>query len=188
MVEANRLIKKYPNRRLYDTKSSSYITLVDIKKLVLDNEDFDVVDAKSGENLTRNILLQIILDEEACGAPLFNAEVLAQIIRLYGNTMQGMLGNYLESNIKAFSDMQSKLREQARAMYGENASMNQDLWTQFVNFQGPALKIMMNTYVEQSQKLFQKMQESLQEQARKLLSGIPFANFVAAAKEKEEGK
>ena len=186
MAKAIRQIKKYPNRRLYDTKSSSYITLVDIKQLVLDNEDFDVVDAKSGENLTRSILLQIILEEEAGGAPMFSAEVLAQIIRLYGHAMQGMLGSYLESNIKAFSEMQGKLRDQARAMYGENAPMNQDLWTQFVNFQGPAMKIMMNTYVDQSQKLFQKMQDGLHDQTRKLLSGIPFAGLVTASKDKEK--
>ena len=135
MTKANRLIKKYPNRRLYDTKTSSYITLADVKTLVLQNEDFDVVDAKSRENLTRSILLQIILEEEAGGAPMFTAEVLAQVIRLYGNAMQGMLGQYLTSNITAFSEMQLRLRDQARSLYGENAPMTQDLWTQFVNFQ-----------------------------------------------------
>ncbi len=194
MVEPSRLIKKYPNRRLYDTKSSSYITLTDVKTLVLQNEDFEVVDAKTGEDLTRNILLQIILEEEAGGAPMFTAEVLAQIIRLYGHAMQGMLGKYLESNIKAFSEMQLKLKEQARAMYGDDAPMNQDLWTQFVSFQGPAMKIMMSTYVDQSQKMFQKMQEGLHDQSRKLLSGLPFVTLITPGtdkgkdKDKESGK
>ena len=188
MAEAIRLIKKYPNRRLYDTKTSVYITLVDVKNLVVHNEDFKVIDAKTGDDLTRSILLQIILEEEACGAPMFTAEVLAQIIRLYGNVMQGMLGNYLENNIKAFSEMQMKLKEQAREMYGENAPMNQDLWTQFVGFQGPAMKIMMSTYVDQSHKLFQKMQDSLHEQTRKLLSGLPFSNGSPPATGKGKGK
>lgn len=188
MADAIRLIKKYPNRRLYDTKTSVYITLADVKSLVIHNEDFMVVDAKSGDDLTRSILLQIILDAEAGGAPMFTAEVLAQIIRLYGNVMQGMLGNYLENNIKAFSEMQMKLKEQAREMYGENAPMNQDLWTQFVNFQGPAMKIMMSTYLDQSHKLFQKMQDSLHEQTKKILGGLPFSNGSSSATGKGKGK
>ena len=91
-----RLIKKYPNRRLYDTRTSAYITLADVKQLVLENEEFKVVDAKSQEDLTRSILLQIILEEEAGGAPLFSSQMLAQIIRFYGHAMQGMMGVYLE--------------------------------------------------------------------------------------------
>jgi polyhydroxyalkanoate synthesis repressor PhaR len=188
MANVNRLIKKYPNRRLYDTKTSSYITLADVKKLVLQNEDFDVVDAKSSENLTRSILLQIILEEEACGTPMFTAEVLSQVIRLYGNAMHGMLGQYLTSNIKAFSEMQMRLRDQARSVYGENAPMTQDLWTQFVNFQGPAMKIMMSTYVDQSQKLFHKMQDSLHDQTKKLLSSLPIPTLSSTKKEKDDSK
>ena len=87
-----RLIKKYPNRRLYDTKTSSYITLADVKQMVLKQEDFQVVDAKSGEDLTRQILLQIILEEESGGVPMFSSDLLSQMIRFYGNAMQGMMG------------------------------------------------------------------------------------------------
>ncbi|HET7773207.1 MAG TPA: polyhydroxyalkanoate synthesis repressor PhaR, partial [Burkholderiaceae bacterium] len=90
-----RLIKKYPNRRLYDTQTSTYITLDDVKQLVINNEVFSVVDAKSNEDLTRSILLQIILDEEAGGAPMFSAPVLANIIRFYGHAMQGVMGPFL---------------------------------------------------------------------------------------------
>src|SRR6202008_2669550 len=72
MSEPTRLIKKYPNRRLYDTKTSVYITLADVKKLVVEGAEFQVVDAKTGEDLTRSILLQIILEEEAAGAPMFS--------------------------------------------------------------------------------------------------------------------
>ena len=101
----NRLIKKYPNRRLYDTRTSSYITLSDVKELVLENAEFQVVDAKTGEDLTRSILLQIIIEEESEGVPMFTSDLLSQMIRFYGNAMQGMMGKYLEGNIKAFTYM-----------------------------------------------------------------------------------
>jgi len=173
-VSALRLIKKYPNRRLYDTKTSSYITLADVKELVLKQEEFQVVDAKSGEDLTRSILLQIILEEEACGTPMFSSDILAQMIRFYGNAMQGMMGQYLETNVKAFTEMQAKLQEQNRTLYGENPAANQELWTQFLSFQGPAMQNMMGTYVEQSRKMFQQMQENVQEQSLKMFTGFPF--------------
>src|SRR5690348_1084568 len=106
-MSAIRTIKKYPNRRLYDTETSTYITLAEVKKLVLANVDFRVVDAKSNEDLTRSVLLQIILEEESVqGIPMFSSEVLAQIIRFYGNAMQSMMGSYLEKSIHSFVDIQ----------------------------------------------------------------------------------
>ncbi|NMG46826.1 polyhydroxyalkanoate synthesis repressor PhaR [Azoarcus communis] len=177
MADQSRLIKKYPNRRLYDTRTSSYITLSDVKELVLGNEDFQVVDAKTGEDLTRSILLQIILEEEAGGAPMFTSDLLSHMIRFYGNAMQGMMGKYLENNIKAFTDMQGKLQEQARSIYGENSPVSQDLWAQFLNFQGPALQSMMGTYVEQSKKMFQQMQEQVESQTRNMFTGFQFPAY-----------
>lgn len=177
MPEDLRLIKKYPNRRLYDTSASSYITLADVKQLVLDQVEFRVVDAKTSEDLTRSILLQIILEEEAGGAPMFTSDLLAHMIRFYGNAMQGMLGKYLENNIKAFTDMQAKLQEQARSIYGENSPMNQDLWAQFLNFQGPAMQSMMGAYVEQSKKMFQQMQEQIESQTRNIFTGFQFPGY-----------
>lgn len=176
MTMETRLIKKYPNRRLYDTKTSAYITLLDIKTLVLERQPLRVVDAKSDEDLTRSILLQIILEEEAAGAPMFSSEMLSQIIRFYGNATQGVMGKYLESNIKAFTDMQTKLQEQVSAIYGENHTIGPEFWTQFLNFQGPALQSVMSTYVEQSQKMFEQMQSKIESQARNLFVGFPFAN------------
>lgn len=115
MPESPRLIKKYPNRRLYDTQASAYITLNDIKNLVLQNAALTVVDAKSNADLTRSVLLQIILEEEERGtAPIFSSELLATMIRFHGNAMQGMMGKYLESNIKAFTDIQTSVHQQAR--------------------------------------------------------------------------
>ncbi len=188
MAEQNRLIKKYPNRRLYDTRTSSYITLADVKELVLKNEEFQVVDAKSGEDLTRSILLQIILEEETGGMPMLTSDLLSQMIRFYGNAMQGMMGKYLESNIKAFSDMQAKLQDQARAMYGENTPGSQDLWAQFLNFQGPAMQSMMGAYMEQSKKMFMQMQEQIESQTRNMFSGFQFPNFAPSAGRPAEKK
>lgn len=107
--KSQRVIKKYPNRRLYDTDTSTYITLAEIKQLVMDSEAFSVVDAKSGEDITRSILLQIILEEEANGSPMFTTPVLSHIIRFYGHAMQGMMGGYLEKNMQALMDMQAPM-------------------------------------------------------------------------------
>jgi polyhydroxyalkanoate synthesis repressor PhaR len=104
-----RVIKKYPNRRLYDTDTSSYITLTEIKQLVMGSEQFVVRDAKTNEDLTRSILLQIILEEEANGSPMFTVPVLANIIRFYGHAMQGMMGGYLEKNMQALMDLQAPM-------------------------------------------------------------------------------
>jgi polyhydroxyalkanoate synthesis repressor PhaR len=172
MAEKARRIKKYPNRRLYDTQTSTYITLADIKDLVIGQEEFQVVDAKTGEDLTRSILLQIILEEETAGAPMFSSGVLAQMIRSYGNALQGMMGQYLENNISAFVGIQKKFQEQVQHMAGGNTDMSKELWTQFLSFQGPAMQSMMGAYVEQSTRLFQQMQDNMQEQTRKLFSGF----------------
>lgn len=132
-----RVLKKYPNRRLYDTQSSSYITLADVKQMVLDGQAFEVRDAKDGSDLTRSILLQIILEEESGGVPMFSTETLAQMIRFYGHAMQGAMGSWFEQNMKAFSDMQGRM------LGGASAPM-------------PNL---MGNYLEQSQQLFKQMQE-----------------------------
>jgi len=178
MADKARLIKKYPNRRLYDTRTSSYITLADVKELVLAREDFQVLDAKSGEDLTRSILLQIILEEEAGGAPMFTSDLLSHMIRFYGNATQGMMGKYLENNIRAFTEMQAKLQDQTRAIYGENSPISQDLWAQFLNFQGPALKSVMGAYVDQSKKMFDQMQEQIESQTRNMFSTFPFPKYT----------
>jgi polyhydroxyalkanoate synthesis repressor PhaR len=113
-----RVIKKYPNRRLYDTVSSTYVALADIKQLVMSNVPFVVRDAKTGDDLTRSILLQIILEEEAAGTPLLTEPMLANIIRFYGHAMQGYMGTYLERNVQAFMDWQDQFARSARDMGG----------------------------------------------------------------------
>ena len=168
-----RLIKKYPNRRLYDTQTSSYITLTDVKQLVLDNEEFAVVDAKNGDDLTRSILLQIILEEESHGAPMFSSAALSQIIRYYGHAMQGMMGSYLEKNIQAFIDIQNKLTENSKGFY-EGKPFSPEMWAQFMNVQGPMMQGMMSNYIEQSKSLFVQMQEQMQSQTKNMFGTFPF--------------
>lgn len=119
-MSETRLIKKYPNRRLYDTAISSYITLADVKRLVLDGVDFQVVDAKTRADLTRTILLQIISEEEEGGEPIFSSELLAQIIRAYGGNMQNMLTSYLEKSMELWSEQQRVFRERTRHFMDTN--------------------------------------------------------------------
>ncbi len=131
-----RIIKKYPNRRLYDTEISSYITLEEIRQLVLDDEEFEVRDAKSGDNLTRSVLLQIISEYEDRGEPMFTTKLLSQIIRFYGDSLQGFMGGYLERSLQIFMDQQQQFRSQLNSIIGQTpwsmlndlTERNVDLW------------------------------------------------------------
>lgn len=125
-----RVLKKYPNRRLYDTQNSGYITLNDVKAMVLQGQDFLVLDAKTAEDITRSILLQIILEEETGGVPMFSTPMLANIIRFYGHAMQGMMGHYLEHNLQAFADLQRQWSEQSKSLYDPTA-FNTEAWGQW---------------------------------------------------------
>ena len=166
----DRLIKKYPNRRLYDTQTSTYVTLSDIKNLVMANEVFKVVDAKTDDDLTRNILLQIILEEEAGGAPVFSSQMLSQIIRFYGNSMQGLMGNYLEKTMQSFVDIHNKLGDQTK---GLGAGSTPEAWSQMMNLQNPLMQGLMGNYMEQSKDLFIKMQEQMQG-SQNIFGNFPF--------------
>jgi len=170
------IIKKYPNRRLYDTATSSYITLADVRRMVLEQMPFSVRDAKTNEDLTRSILLQIILDEEAAGVPMFSNEMLAQMIRFYSAAMQGVVGGMFEQNVRAFLDFQRRIAEQgAAAGAGADAArLGADLWQQFMQMQGPALQGMMSNYLEQSTRMFLEMQQKMQENTRSMFSGFGF--------------
>ena len=156
----SRVIKKYPNRRLYDTETSAYITLSDVRQLVIDSTQFVVVDAKTNDDLTRSILLQVILEEESGGAPMFTEAVLANIIRFYGNAMQSFMGAYLEKNVQNFTDLQLKMAEQSKGVSPER-------WAKLMNLQSPLMQGMMGSYVEQSKSAFTQMQEQMQEQLKR---------------------
>ncbi|RYH21907.1 MAG: polyhydroxyalkanoate synthesis repressor PhaR, partial [Alcaligenaceae bacterium] len=144
---------------------SNYITLTDVKLLVMSSAPFVVRDAKTGEDLTRSILLQIILEEETGGAPMFTEAVLGNIIRFYGNAMQSFMGSYLEKNVQSFMDLQVKMAEQSK-------SLSPETWAQFLNAQSPMMQGMMGTYVEQSKDVFTQMQEQMQKQSEQMLAAL----------------
>ena len=137
-----RIIKKYPNRRLYDTEISSYITVEEVRQLILDGEQFEVRDAKTGEDLTRQVLLQIIAEQEQGGEPVLSTQLLSQIIRFYGDSMQGFMGSYLERSMQLFLEQQGQFRQQLGGMLGQTpwnmmnqmAERNLELWTQFQKY------------------------------------------------------
>jgi polyhydroxyalkanoate synthesis repressor PhaR len=147
-----RVIKKYPNRRLYDTQTSSYITLVEVRQLVMAQQPFVVRDAKSGDDLTRSILLQIILEEEAGGAPLFSTQMLGQIIRFYGHAMQGWMGGYLEKNIQALHEMQTRMTVLGM---GQNMAKNVEDSTQ--------------RYLQMQEQMQRQFQDQMQKQSEQML-------------------
>jgi polyhydroxyalkanoate synthesis repressor PhaR len=156
---SSRMLKKYPNRRLYDTRTSSYITLADVKRMVLAGEEFEVRDAKTGDDLTRSILLQIILEEESGGVPMFSTQALSQIIRFYGNAMQGLMGDMIEKNMAAFAELQSQLITHSQGLY-DPANLTPETWAQFVSGQPSLLQNWMSSYLEQSQAMFEQFQKA----------------------------
>jgi polyhydroxyalkanoate synthesis repressor PhaR len=140
---AVRVIKKYPNRRLYDTEISSYITIEDVRQLIVDGEDFEVRDAKSGDDLTRQVLLQIIAEQEQDGDPVLSTQMLSQIIRFYGDSLQGYMGDYLEKSMQLFMEQQAQFRQQMGGMLGQTP------WT------------MMNQLTERNMELWKEFQQNL---------------------------
>jgi polyhydroxyalkanoate synthesis repressor PhaR len=186
MTAETRLIKKYPNRRLYDMSTSNYIRIDDVKELVLKQVSFRIVDAKTNEDLTRSVLMQIIAEQESSVPPMFSPDLLAQIIRSYGSAMQGMMATYLDHNIHTFVEIQRRLQEAFLGQSGDNLSPSAELWNQFVKAQGPAIQSLMTSYLQQSTQVFLETQQQLQKQAGDVVGalGLPkFANPFATTKE-----
>ena len=117
------VIKKYANRRLYNTQKSAYVTLEDLSAMVREGVDFVVRDAKSGEDITRSVLTQIIFEEEAKGQNMLPANFLRQLIRLYGDTLQGVVPGYLEASMETFLRNQERLRDHVAGAFGSNPAM-----------------------------------------------------------------
>ena len=134
-----RIIKKYPNRRLYDTEISSYITIEDVRQLIVDGESFEVRDAKTGDDLTRQVLLQIITEHEQDGQPMLSTQLLTQLIRFYGDSLQGFMGNYLERSMQVFLEQQQQFRQQMGGLIGQTpwtmlnqlTERNMEMWKDF---------------------------------------------------------
>ena len=134
-----RVIKKYPNRRLYDTEISSYITIEDVRQLIVEGVEFEVRDAKTGDDLTRQVLLQIIAEHEQNGEPMLSTQLLSQIIRFYGDSLQGFMGSYLERSMQMFLEQQQQFRQQMSGLIGQApwtmlnqlTERNLELWKEF---------------------------------------------------------
>ncbi len=132
-----RIIKKYPNRRLYDTAISSYITLSDVRRLVTEGVNFQVVDVRSKEDITRSILLQIITEQEESGEPIFTSDALTKIIRAYGKNFENVMGEFLERSLEVFTEQQQAMTKQMQnlmvgdpvAMMTEMTKRNLELWS-----------------------------------------------------------
>ncbi len=181
-----RIIKKYPNRRLYDTETSTYITLAEVKQFVLEYQIFMVQDARSGEDLTRSILLQIILEEESGGVPMFSSDMLANVIRYYGHSMQGLMGNYLERSIHAFTEAQKQFQDQAGKVYGQIPAFTPDAWQTVIQGQGSGLKNMVGDYLKNSASSVIGMQDELRKQASQLFTAFPYGANVTTGPETEQ--
>jgi polyhydroxyalkanoate synthesis repressor PhaR len=128
------IIKKYANRRLYDTESSTYITLERLAEMVRQKREFQVVDAKSGEDITRSVLTQIIMDEEARGSTMLPVNFLRQLISMYGDQMQAVVPQYLEASLDQLQRNQSQLREAMAGAFAANpfaemARRNMEMFT-----------------------------------------------------------
>ena len=160
---ATRVIKKYPNRRLYDTEISSYITIEDVRQLIVEGESFEVRDAKSGEDLTRQVLLQIIAEHEQDGEPMLSTQLLSQIIRFYGDSLQGFMGNYLERSMQVFLEQQQQFRQQVGSLLGQTP------WT------------MMNQLTERNLEVWKDFQQTLAGGVGRAAAGPP-------SREKEKDK
>lgn len=140
-MSEKRVLKKYPNRRLYDTVESKYITLRDVRRLVLKEIDFCVTDKKTGEDITRNVLLQIILEQEEDGEPIFTTDILTQIIRFYGDAVQGLASQFLKRSLSMFCDQQELFHSQVNnamnanplAAISELTQKNLELWRRMQN-------------------------------------------------------
>jgi len=144
-MDAVRLLKKYPNRRLYDTRISSYVTLDDVRQLVLDGEQFEVREARSDQDITRLVLMQIIAEREGEGQPMLTTGSLQLMIRFYGDPLHGFMSRYIERSLQLFLEQQHTLRKQLGglistspfAMLNQIAERNLELWK---NFQQGVLK------------------------------------------------
>jgi polyhydroxyalkanoate synthesis repressor PhaR len=176
MTAESRLIKKFGNRRLYDTATSSYITLGDIKNLVLDQVAFRIVDAKTREDLTHRVLLQVMVAEENAAPPIFSSESLSQIIRLYGAAMQGSLVNYIEKNLQTFAQIQLRLQAQSVGKPDDNPVPNMEAWNDFVSAQGTAIEALMTSYLDQSAQTLLEMQRQFQKQTSNMFEAFRFTD------------
>ena len=165
-----RVIKKYANRRLYDAAASRHVTLDDIKQLIVAGEKVKVLDDKSGDDLTRSILLQIIADQEQLGQPILSTQVLEALVRFYGNSMQGFMSRYIDQGVQQFLQQQNTLQ------------------AQFAKLVGGTPIAQLNEFAQSNMAIWQQMQESFLGAAKRAGGGDAHAPKDSAANESEAEK
>ena len=170
MDHSKRLIKKYPNRRLYDTETSAYITVNDAGNLIQDGADIQVIDAKTGEDITRSILLQIVMEAETGDRPIFSSEVLIKLIHFYGQDRPEMMSQFLEKNIQLLFQLQHQMREKIYLLKGDDLTLSNKLWNDFLSMQGPVMLNLMSSYLDQNAQLYLNMQQQMQAQTRQVFT------------------
>lgn len=170
-----RIIKKYQNRRLYDTATSSYIILEDIKQIILAGEYVQVIDAKTKADLTRSVLLQIITEEEIGIKPMLSNEFLFQVIKFYGNGFQPSISPFLEQGVELFKKFQRKFHNQLKNIYNNNMIPNGlELWQEFLKQQAPNMQESINEYVKNNTNNFLEMQEQVRQHTEKIFNLLQF--------------
>lgn len=170
-----RIIKKYQNRRLYDTATSTYIILEDIKQIIIDGELIQVIDVKTDQDVTRSVLLQIILEEEVNGAPMFSNNFLFQIVRFYGKALQPSVSPFLEQGVDLFKKMQKQFYDQIRDSYGKDKLFTGvELWKEFMQQQGPQLEDTIKEYIQNNANAFLEMQAHLHQQTEQIFNYMKF--------------
>jgi polyhydroxyalkanoate synthesis repressor PhaR len=170
-----RIIKKYQNRRLYDTAISMYIVLSDVRDYIVEGEIVKVIDVKTEQDVTRSVLLQIVLEEEVSGAPMFSDDFLFQIIKFYGKALQPSVSPFLENGLDLFRKMQKQFYEQLNGNYtGANVTAGIDLWNDFLSKRNSQVESSIKDYIENSTDTFLKMQEKLKDQTESMLNYMPF--------------
>jgi polyhydroxyalkanoate synthesis repressor PhaR len=174
-----RILKKYQNRRLYDTATSTYVILEDIKQMIMDGDDVRVVDVKTEVDVTRGVLLQIILEEEGSATPILSNEFIVQIIRFYGKAFQPAISPFLEQGMDLLRQTQKRFYAQLKATYPkESLPSSLDLWKEFWQERGPHVQQNIFDYLNSSTNNFIQMQEQVHEQlqshAESLMNMIQF--------------
>ena len=170
-----RLIRKYQNRRLYDVATSTYVVLKDIKDIIVQGDTIQVFDVSRKQDVTRSVLLQVILEEEVNGVPMFSDEFLLNIIRFYGQSFQTAMNPLLEQGIKTFQNMHHNFYEQYKKHNGsKNPPIMLQVWKNFLAVQTPTWEESLKQYVEKNSDGFLLMQQNLQQQTQQMFDYIKF--------------
>lgn len=170
-----RIVKKYQNRRLYDTATSMYIVLEDIKEYIIAGERVKVIDVKTEQDVTRSVLLQIILEEEVNKVPTFSDDFLFQIIRFYGKGFQASVGSFLENGVELFRKMQKQFYGKTRTEFANTDVKSQmEAWNEFISAGTAKMENSIKDYIETGKNTFLKMQENIKTQTENMLNYMQF--------------